>query len=79
MNSQQNSSAARDIFKGAIIGAAVATAMAVLINKDTREKITKGVKEAMQEVKKRKDEMSKETKDKIDKTIRDEEDLRSDR
>lgn len=68
MNNHQISGPARDIFKGAIIGAAVATAVAVLMNKDTRDKVTKGVKDAMHEMKKRKEEMKKEAKEKIHQT-----------
>ena len=77
MNQQSNSSTARDMVKGAIIGAAIASVIAVLANEETRKKITKSVKDAMHEMKKRKEEMEKNTKDKYEKTMRDGEDVSS--
>lgn len=68
MNDSKNSSAARDMFRGAVIGAAVATAVALLMNKDTRQKVTKGVKDAYSEIQKRAKEMGAETKEKYEKT-----------
>lgn len=71
MNNQQyDSSPARDMFKGAIIGAAVATAFAVLVNKDTREKLTKSVKSAIHDMKKKAAEVEDEAKDKYEKSAR---------
>lgn len=70
MNSHNSTSPARDIFKGAIIGAAVATTLALLSNKDTRNKIVKGVKDTMSHMQKRTDEMGREAKEKYEKTIR---------
>ena len=65
-DSQYNSNSARDIFKGAIIGAAVAAAVAVLANKDTREKITKSVMDAMAEMKKHMKNMGQEASNKVE-------------
>lgn len=63
---QFGSNSARDIFKGAIIGAAVAAAVAVLANKDTREKITKSVMDAISEMKKNMKQMGQDASNKVE-------------
>ncbi len=79
MNNQSNSTTARDMIKGAIIGAAIASVVAVLANEETRKKITKSVKDKFNEMKKRKEEMGRNAKEKYEKTMKEGEDLSSDR
>lgn len=73
MNDQQ-ASPLKDMMKGAFVGAVVVTVIAVLANKDTRDKIAKGVKDAISEMQKRADDISREAKDKYEKTIKSGED-----
>lgn len=65
MNNQQSVSG-KDIVKGAVIGAAIASVVAVLMNKDTRDKITKSMKDTMDDMKRRAEKTKKEAKEKAE-------------